>query len=82
MISFFTSHFFFFFRHLLAQSFWCSSVTASSWWKKITTYNKSVATMSMIGYIIGLGDRHLDNILVDFSSGDIVHVDYSTATKA
>ena len=38
--------------------------------------------MSMIGYIIGLGDRHLDNILVDFSSGDIVHVDYSTATKA
>ena len=66
----------------MAQSFWCSSVTASSWWKKITTYNKSVATMSMIGYIIGLGDRHLDNILVDFSSGDIVHVDYSTATKA
>jgi PI-3-kinase-related kinase SMG-1 len=33
--------------------------------------------MSIVGYILGLGDRHLDNILVDFSSGDIVHIDYN-----
>ena len=25
----------------------------------------SIAVMSVIGYIIGLGDRHLDNILVN-----------------
>lgn len=29
------------------------------------------------GYIIGLGDRHLDNILVKLASGDIVHIDYN-----
>ena len=28
-------------------------------------------------YIIGLGDRHLDNILLDFGSGEVVHIDYS-----
>ena len=33
--------------------------------------------MSMIGYIIGLGDRHLDNILFDFAHGEVVHIDYS-----
>ena len=33
--------------------------------------------MSIVGYILGLGDRHLDNILVDFSSGDVVHIDYN-----
>jgi PI-3-kinase-related kinase SMG-1 len=33
--------------------------------------------MSMVGHILGLGDRHLDNILVDFCSGDIVHIDYN-----
>jgi len=33
--------------------------------------------MCMIGYIIGLGDRHLDNLLVDFSTGQVVHVDYN-----
>lgn len=40
-------------------------------------YSGSVAAMSMVGHILGLGDRHLDNILVDFSSGEIVHIDYN-----
>lgn len=33
--------------------------------------------MCMIGYVIGLGDRHLDNVLVDFDSGEMVHIDYN-----
>jgi PI-3-kinase-related kinase SMG-1 len=41
------------------------------------SFSGSVAVMSIVGYILGLGDRHLDNILVDFSSGDIVHIDYN-----
>lgn len=31
----------------------------------------------MVGHILGLGDRHLDNILMDFSTGDVVHIDYN-----
>ncbi|GJX19617.1 serine/threonine-protein kinase SMG1-like protein, partial [Tanacetum coccineum] len=41
------------------------------------SYSGSVAAMSMVGHILGLGDRHLDNILLDFHSGDIVHIDYN-----
>jgi serine/threonine-protein kinase SMG1 len=33
--------------------------------------------MSMVGHILGLGDRHLDNILMDLCTGDIVHIDYN-----
>ena len=33
--------------------------------------------MSILGYIIGLGDRHLDNILLDHETGEIVHIDYN-----
>ena len=33
--------------------------------------------MSVIGYILGLGDRHLDNVLIDLSTGEVVHIDYN-----
>jgi serine/threonine-protein kinase ATR len=32
---------------------------------------------SIVGHIVGLGDRHGENILVDTRSGDCVHVDFS-----
>ncbi|XP_058754990.1 uncharacterized protein LOC131628134 [Vicia villosa] len=40
-------------------------------------YSGSLAAMSMVGHVLGLGDRHLDNILIDFCGGDIVHIDYN-----
>lgn len=33
--------------------------------------------MSIVGYILGLGDRHGENILFDAANGDIVHVDFN-----
>ena len=32
---------------------------------------------SVLGYLIGLGDRHLDNVLLDLRSAELVHIDYS-----
>ena len=47
-------------------------------WKNATkTYTDSIAVMSMVGYIIGLGDRHGENILFDETSGGCVHVDFN-----
>lgn len=31
----------------------------------------------MVGYILGLGDRHGENILFDSKCGDCVHVDFN-----
>ena len=33
--------------------------------------------MSMVGYILGLGDRHGENVLFDSTNGDCVHVDFN-----
>jgi len=33
--------------------------------------------MAMVGSILGLGDRHLENILLDSKTGDAVHVDFN-----
>nr|MBE5726630.1 no-on-and-no-off transient C [Cucujiformia] len=62
---------------LLAKELWCNSVSTGDWWNVTKRYSYSVAVMSIIGYIIGLGDRHLDNMLVDLTSGEVVHIDYN-----
>ena len=31
---------------------------------------------SMVGYILGLGDRHPSNLMLDRLSGTIMHVDF------
>ncbi|KAL5562538.1 hypothetical protein UlMin_032285 [Ulmus minor] len=64
-------------RQLLHQELWCASEGFRAFSSKMKRYSGSVAAMSMVGHILGLGDRHLDNILVDFCSGDIVHIDYN-----
>lgn len=64
-------------RDLLAKELWCYSTNAAEWRQVIRNYSKSIAVMSVIGYVIGLGDRHLDNILVDLSTGEILHIDYN-----
>ena len=40
-------------------------------------YACTTAVMSIVGYIVGLGDRHGENILIDSTNGDSVHVDFS-----
>lgn len=59
------------------REIWCNSINAGSWWQATKNYSYSVAVMSIIGYIIGLGDRHLDNVLVDLNTGEVVHIDYN-----
>jgi cell cycle checkpoint protein MEC1 len=45
-------------------------------------YVKSVAIISVVGYLFGLGDRHLENILVDLRTGEIAHVDFNSMFNA
>ncbi|XP_034652037.1 serine/threonine-protein kinase ATR [Drosophila subobscura] len=51
--------------------------TPHSWYEARHTYIRTVAVMSMVGYILGLGDRHGENILFDERNGDAVHVDFN-----
>uniref|UniRef100_A0A674HGV3 non-specific serine/threonine protein kinase n=1 Tax=Taeniopygia guttata TaxID=59729 RepID=A0A674HGV3_TAEGU len=63
--------------NLLAKELWSSCTTADEWWRVTQSYARSTAVMSMVGYIIGLGDRHLDNVLIDMTTGEVVHIDYN-----
>nr|XP_040032849.1 serine-protein kinase ATM [Gasterosteus aculeatus aculeatus] len=49
------------------------------WMEKRLAYTRSVATSSIVGYIVGLGDRHINNILVDEQTAELVHIDLGVA---
>lgn len=51
--------------------------TPHNWYQARTSYVRTTAVMSIVGYILGLGDRHGENILFDASNGDTVHVDFN-----
>eukprot|EP00268_Persea_americana_P017105 TRINITY_DN18193_c1_g4_i3.p1 TRINITY_DN18193_c1_g4~~TRINITY_DN18193_c1_g4_i3.p1 ORF type:complete len:2006 (-),score=399.65 TRINITY_DN18193_c1_g4_i3:799-6675(-) len=49
----------------------------ASWFRARVAYAHTSAVWSMVGHIVGLGDRHGENILFDSTTGDCVHVDFS-----
>ncbi|XP_064619014.1 serine/threonine-protein kinase ATR-like [Lineus longissimus] len=49
----------------------------TSWYMARLSYARTAAVMSMVGYILGLGDRHGENILMDSTNGDVLHVDFN-----
>ena len=64
-------------KDLLKKELWCSSATISNYYEKSRIFSHSVAVSSVVGWLIGLGDRHIGNILLDFKSGEVVHIDYN-----
>ena len=63
------------FRHFFTENF----AAPLSWFSARLTYTRSVATTSMVGHMMGLGDRHVSNILVDTANGELVHIDFGIA---
>ncbi|KAG8989610.1 Serine/threonine-protein kinase tel1 [Tulasnella sp. JGI-2019a] len=50
-----------------------------SWFGMRLNYARSVATTSIVGHMIGLGDRHTSNILLQNETGEVVHIDLGIA---
>ena len=49
----------------------------SKWFAARKAFAHTSAVWSMVGHIVGLGDRHAENVLLDATTGDCVHVDFS-----
>lgn len=46
------------------------------WYEARNRFTTTCADWSGVGHVIGLGDRHSENILVDVTNGACVHVDF------
>lgn len=54
-------------------------VTANEVWELRCQYVRSVAVSSILGYILGIGDRHSKNILLDTKTAEVIHIDLGVA---
>lgn len=60
----------------LADVIWMKSANSEEWLERRTKFTRSLAVMSMVGYILGLGDRHPSNLMLDKISGRVLHIDF------
>jgi serine/threonine-protein kinase mTOR len=60
----------------LYRVLWLKSKSSEAWLERRTNYTRSLAAMSMVGYVLGLGDRHPSNLMLDRITGKIVHIDF------
>ncbi len=64
---------FFFMEHFL---------NPDDWFARRLAYSRSTAAISILGHVLGLGDRHGHNILLDEKTGEVVHIDLGVAFEA
>lgn len=61
------------FRFFFMERF---SDSAEAWHTAKMKYTRSVAINSIVGHVLGIGDRHLSNILIHTTTGAVVHIDF------
>jgi FKBP12-rapamycin complex-associated protein len=53
------------------------SMDCNDWIQRRLTYTTSLAITSIAGYILGLGDRHMCNIMINNRTAKLVHIDFA-----
>ena len=61
----------------LREILWQRSPSSREWVSRTTIFAQSSALMSIIGYMLGLGDRHPSNLMIHRYSGSVIHIDFS-----
>lgn len=63
----------------LQYFFYENFLSPGVFYERRLAFAHSLATNSMIGYILGIGDRHVGNILLDKHSGELIFIDFGIA---
>ena len=67
-----TQHFTPVFHYFFLERFF----SPHQWNTAIQHFISTLSTNSIVGYVVGMGDRHLRNILIDNTTGELIHIDF------
>ena len=67
------------FRPVMRCFFYEHFISGDEWFAAKAIYSKTCAVASILGYILGIGDRHAHNILIDNKTARLVHIDLGIA---
>lgn len=70
------------FHPILRHFFFVSFLDPDDWFERRLAYTRSTAAISILGHVLGLGDRHCQNILLDTKTGEVIHIDLGVAFEA
>ena len=60
----------------LYKVLWMNAPSSEVWLDRRSNFTRSLAVMSMVGYMLGLGDRHPSNLMLHRFTGKILHIDF------
>eukprot|EP00930_Biecheleria_cincta_P034831 TRINITY_DN24017_c0_g1_i1.p1 TRINITY_DN24017_c0_g1~~TRINITY_DN24017_c0_g1_i1.p1 ORF type:complete len:2972 (-),score=592.94 TRINITY_DN24017_c0_g1_i1:290-8146(-) len=60
----------------LKAFFWSTTVGPEAFWHTRQRFAASLAASSAASYLLGIGDRHLDNFLLDLRTSEVVPIDF------
>merc|ERR1719421_2423568 len=60
----------------LYRVLWMKAPSSEAWLERRSNFSRSLAVMSIVGYMLGLGDRHPSNLMLHRFTGKIVHIDF------
>ena len=60
----------------LYRVLWTKAPSSEAWLERRSNFSRSLAVMSMVGHMLGLGDRHPSNLMLHRFTGKILHIDF------
>lgn len=70
------------FNPVMKMFFFENFYDPEKWFKSKLKFTRSNAVASMLGYLLGIGDRHSFNILISTHDADVLHIDLGIAFDA
>ncbi|OHT01329.1 PIKK family atypical protein kinase [Tritrichomonas foetus] len=66
----------------LRDIIWLKSPNPEAWLQRVDNFTKSTGLMSITGYVIGLGDRHPSNMMIQRDTGRVIHIDFGDSFES